>query len=343
MDERKDKVLQAIILDYITTAEPVGSRTIARKFDLGVSSATIRNEMADLEEMGLIEQPHTSAGRVPSDVGYRYYVDCLMQKAFLSEGEKDIVDGIISQRIQKIQGLVQETSKLLSQLTNLTTVVLAPQQGKSALHQIHLLPYQPAKALMVVVRENGAVENQIIDVSESTSAEDLQKVSQILNKKMKGYTLDKIKSSLLNEIYAELARQKELITMAMEVLEPILNSNDHDSLVLGGTFNMLNQPEFKDIAKLKSVLRIFEEDHELKQILSEVSGQGLTIRIGGENKLEEMQECSLITATFQIDGNNVGTIGVLGPTRMDYAKTCSLLELMSKNMSRVIRRRYDGF
>ncbi len=340
MDERKKKVLEAIVLDYIATAEPVGSRTIARNFNLGVSSATIRNEMADLEDMGLIEQPHTSAGRVPSDAGYRFYVDWLMQKASLSGDERSIVESIVFQKIKKIQGLVQDTSRLLSQLTNLTSVVLTPQQSNSPLHQVHILPYQPAKALMVVVRESGAVENHVVDVAESTTAEDLQQVTTILNGKLKGLTLEKVKSSLLREIYSELTRQKDLINRALELLEPIVDSRDFDTVVLGGTLNMLNQPEFKDVQKLKTLLQIFEEGSVLKKILSEETGGGLTVRIGGENKLEEMHDCSLITASYQVDGQIVGVIGVLGPTRMDYAKACTLVEFMTQNLSSVLKRYY---
>lgn len=340
VDDRKKKVLQAIVLDYIATAEPVGSRTISRKFNLGVSSATIRNEMADLEEMGLIEQPHTSAGRVPSDAGYRYYVDWLMKKAFLSGTEKSVVEGIVFQKIKRIQGLVQETSRLLSELSHLTSVVLTPQQANGAFHQVHLLPYQPGKALMVVVKENGAVENFIIDVAESTTSEDLQRVTAILNSKLKGLSLGQVKASLLSEIYSELARQKDLISMAMELLEPILDTNDSDGVVLGGTINMLNQPEFKDIEKLKGVLKIFEEGQVLKKVLTEDARSGLSVRIGGENKLEEMHDCSLITASYEIDGQTLGVIGVLGPTRMDYAKACSLVEFMTENLTTVLNRHY---
>ena len=340
IDERKKRVLEAIVLDYIATAEPVGSRTIARKFGLGVSSATIRNEMADLEEMGFIEQPHTSAGRKPSDAGYRYYVDWLMQKAFLNETEKVMIEEIVSQKIKKIQGLVQETSRLLSQFTNLTSVVLTHKPSNSAFRQVHLLPYQPDKALMVVVKENGAVENHIIEVAEGTSPEDLQRVSNLLNSKLTGLTLDHVKGSLLSDLYLELTRQKELISIAMQIMEPLLDSAADDGMVLGGTLNMLNQPEFKDIQKLRAIFKIFEEGQVLKKILSAENGQGLTVRIGGENKLEEMHDCSLITASYQIDGRTVGMIGVLGPTRMDYPKVCGLVEFMTQSITRVLDRYY---
>lgn len=337
MDERKKKVLQAIVLDYIATAEPVGSRTIARKFDLGVSSATIRNEMADLEDMGLIEQPYTSAGRIPSDSGYRYYVDCLMEKVCLSGDERNCIDTVVFQKINRLRELVQETSHLISELTNLTAVVLTPQQSNSPFHQVHLLPYRPAQAIMVVVRENGAVENHIIDVEEGLSADDLQHVTLVLNSKLKGLTFEQIKNSVLREIYLELAKQRDLISLALESLHPVL-PEDHNGLVLGGTLNMLNQPEFKDVDKLRGLLKIFEDSQGLKKILSEAIGDGLTVRIGGENKLEEMQDCSLVTASFQVDGQVVGAIGVLGPTRMNYAKTVSLVDFITSNLSAALKK-----
>jgi heat-inducible transcriptional repressor len=341
MDERKKRVLQAIVLDYIATAEPVGSRTIARKFDLGVSPATIRNEMADLEDMGLIEQPHTSAGRIPSNSGYRFYVDCLMTMASLTDKEKLFIEKNVVHKIRELESFVQQTSRLVSQLTNLTALVLTPVKANSPFHQVHLLPYQPSKALMVVVKENGAVENHVIDIGENTTQEDLQRVSTILNSKLKGLTMEKVKSGLLSEIYSELARQKDLITMAMELLEPILGPHDQEKVVLGGTLNMLNQPEFKDVEKLKNVLRIFEEDHTLKKMLSPSLEPGLTVRIGGENNLEEIQDCSLITATYQINGQTISSVGVLGPTRMDYSKACSVVEFMTTSLGEVLKRYYN--
>lgn len=340
IDERKKKVLQALIIDYISSAEPVGSRTISRKFDLGVSSATIRNEMADLEEMGYIEQPHTSAGRIPSDRGYRFYVDSLMERTSLTGSERSVVEGIVFQKMKKIQGLVQETSRLLSELTKLTSIVAFPSQSLSKFSQIHLLPYQPGKALMVVIRDNGSVENNIIDVPESTSLEDLQKVTSTLNSKLKGTTLTEVKTRLLREICSELSHHKELLTTALDVLEPIIDQEETDGLVLGGTLNMLNQPEFKDVEKLRTVLKVFEEGQSIKKVLTEESGTRLSVRIGGENKLEEMHNCSLITASYELDGQTLGVIGVLGPTRMNYAKACSLVEYMTANLTEAINRFY---
>jgi len=240
IDERKKKILRAIVQDYITMAEPIGSRTIAKKFDLGVSSATIRNEMADLEELGLIEQPHTSAGRIPSDAGYRYYVDCLMEPSALPKESREMIERETSKRISEIQNAITQTGKLLSQLTNLTSMVLGPQRGRSHLSQMHFLPYQPGKAIMVIVKENGVVENHIVEIGESVTAEELQHVAKIFTSKMRGHSVDDVKKSVLRDMYSELTRQKTLINAALEIIEPMLrDENDQDRVYLGGTLNMI--------------------------------------------------------------------------------------------------------
>jgi heat-inducible transcriptional repressor len=340
MDERKKKILRAIVQDYITTAEPVGSRTIARKFDLGISPATIRNEMADMEEMGLIEQPHTSAGRIPSDAGYRYFVDCLMEYPKLSVNEKEVIERETTKRIAEIQEVISHTSKLLSQLTHLTSIVIGPQKGKSSFNQMHFLPYQPGKAIMVIVKENGVVENQIVDIGENITAEELQKISTVFNQKMRGYSMSEVKRSLLHEIYSELTRQRFLIDNSLELLSVILDDpgEDKNKVYLGGTLNMLNQPEFRDVEKVKTLFQIFEEGEQIKKLLHP-SNDGLAVIIGGENTLKELKDCSVISSTYRIDDEAVGTIGLIGPTRMDYAKAMAMVDFMTGKLTELLTKR----
>ncbi|MHB1407379.1 MAG: heat-inducible transcriptional repressor HrcA [Desulfitobacteriaceae bacterium] len=333
MDDRKQKILRAIVQDYIASAEPVGSRTIARKFNLGVSPATIRNEMADLEDLGFIEQPHTSAGRIPSDAGYRYYVDCLMDAPKLSSEDKNTIEIETTKRISEIEEVISHTAKLLSQLTSLTSIVMGPQKGKSSFGQMYFLPYQPGKAIMVVVKENGAVENHIVDIGEYLSAEDLQQVATVFNNKLKGFSLGQIKKTLLHEIYSELTKQRHLLDNALSMLEAILDDEpEGEKVYLGGTLNMLNQPEFRDFDKVKSLFGAFEEDECLKKLLS-ASQNGLSVIIGGENKLQEFQDCSVISATYRVNGEVIGSIGVLGPTRMDYAKSMGIVDFMTRSLT----------
>ncbi|MDP4127408.1 MAG: heat-inducible transcriptional repressor HrcA [Bacillota bacterium] len=339
MDERKRKILRAIVQDYIATAEPIGSRTIARKFDLGVSPATIRNEMADLEDLGYIEQPHTSAGRIPSDAGYRYFVDCLMDPQVLNDEEKGIIERESTKRIQQIQEVISHTSKLLSELTNLTSIVLGPHKAKSAFGKMHFLPYQPGQVIMVIVKENGVVENHIVDVGENITAEELQKVAGVFNQKMRGYSLDHVKRSLLHEIYSELSRQRHLIDNTLDMLSTILDDREEeDRVYLGGTLNILNQPEFKDLSKVKTLFKVFEENEPLKKLLHP-NQEGLNVTIGGENTLKEFQDCSVISANYKVNGITIGAVGVLGPTRMDYAKAIAIVDFMTRSLTEVLTRR----
>ena len=336
MDERKRKILRAIVLDYIATAEPIGSRTIARKFDLGVSPATIRNEMADLEDLGFIEQPYTSAGRIPSDAGYRYFVDCLMDPQTLSEADKETIERESTKRIHEIQEVVSHTSKLLSELTNLTSIVLGPQRGKSTFGKMHFLPYQPGQVIMVIVKENGVVENHIIDVGENLTAEELQQVAGVFNQKMRGYSLGQVKRSMLHEIYSELSRQRLLIDNALDMLRAILDDHEgEERIYLGGTLNMLNQPEFKDLSKVKTLFKVFEEDESLRKLLHP-HNEGLNVTIGGENMLKEFRDCSLISATYKVNGLTIGAVGVLGPTRMDYAKVIAIVDFMTRSLTGIL-------
>jgi len=341
MDERKQKILRAIVQDYIATAEPVGSRTIARKFNLGVSPATIRNEMADLEELGFIEQPYTSAGRVPSDAGYRYYVDHLMEPPRLGEEERELIERETARRISEIQEVIAQTSKLLSQLTNLTSIVLGPHRGRGIFNQMHFLPYQPGQAIMVIVKENGIVENHIVDIGENITAEELQKIANVFNQKMRGFAPEQVKRGVLREIYSELARQRALIDHAMELLESILNDGEEKERVyLGGALNMLSQPEFRDLDKVKSVFKVFEEDDRLKKLIQPAQQRGLSVTIGGENTLQEFQDCSVISATYQVDGQTIGAMGVIGPTRMDYARAMAIVDYMTRNLTAILTNRW---
>lgn len=341
LDDRKQKVLLAIIQDYIATAEPIGSRTIARKYDLGVSPATIRNEMADLEDLGYIEQPHTSAGRVPSDLGYRYYVDCLMKRKRISkDDEAKIITGFKT-RVDEVARVIQETNRILSAMTNYTSVVLGPKNSKSAVKHVRLLPLDEGRALVVVVGANGIVQNRMIDVSESLTQSDLEYISNVLNAKLQGHTLDTIKMTLIREIYSELSKNEYIFDAAMDLIQGALNLNSEEKVYLAGTLNIFNQPEFKDINKVKTLLSLLEQDALLRDLLKESSQEepGLMVKIGGENKLEGFKDCSMITATYQINGEVVGAIGLIGPTRMHYNKAMAMVEFVTEHLSQVL----DGF
>lgn len=339
LDERKQKILQAIIKDYIATAEPVGSRTISKKYELGVSPATIRNEMADLEELGFIEQPHASAGRIPSDRGYRYYVDCLMKKQHIStEEERSILRGY-QNKVKDIGAVLQQTNTILSGITNYTSMVVGPQFTKSKFRNVQLVPLDPQRALVVVVTENGMVQSRMIELPKSVDDHDLQKISQVMNAKLQGLSMEQIKLTLIKEIYLELSKHKYVFEAAMDMIQETLSLNHEEKVYLAGTLNILNQPEFRDIGKLRTLLSLLEQDRVLKDILNEGSAadDGITVTIGGENKVAGLKDCSIITATYQIDGKVVGSFGVMGPTRMDYDKAVSIVDFMTNHLSLILR------
>lgn len=343
LDERKQKILLAIVHDYIATAEPVGSRTIAKKFKIGVSPATIRNEMADLEEQGYIEQPHTSAGRVPSEQGYRYYVDYLMKKYDLTAEEECLIRSEFDMKVKDIGQIIQKTGQLLSQLTHYTAMVLTPSIKPSSFKHIQLISMHPTQAMVVVVMDNGTLHHRMIDVSENISIEDMETISRVLNAKLRGLTNEKIKRTLIKEIYLELAKHKQILDLAMELLEESLTAKSEDKIYLGGVFNMLNQPEFHNVEKVKTLLSILEQEELLYGLMvGDEQSEGVTVRIGGEIKNKDIKECSVVTAAYSVAGRRIGTMGVLGPTRMEYAKVISVVDFMTKSLSQVLERMMKG-
>jgi len=341
LNQRKQKVLEAVVEDHIATAEPVSSRTIARKYQLGVSPATIRNEMADLEEIGLIEQPHTSAGRIPSQQGYRYYVDRLMRKGNLTDREKSTITSIFAQQARELVDIVQRTIKIVSQCTDYLVFLSGPQLENAALHQVRFISLAPDKALLVIVSENGWVENRLIDLPAAVSRDELEQVERVFNTYFRGLTFPQITQAILKSVYDELSRQRLLIDLALDIIESVLKQESEDVLYLGGTRNILKQPEYRDIQQVRKLLDLIEEQSVLRTILAETRDIGITVRIGRENKFDQVQNCSVVTATYTIGGNTVGAFGLLGPVRMNYARATALVEFITQTLSNALTR--SGF
>lgn len=341
MDERKKRILWAIIQDYIATAEPVGSRTIARKYPLGVSPATIRNEMADLEEMGYLEQPHTSAGRIPSARGYRYYVDHLMQPEELTEEERSLVRISFQDKVKGVAEVIQQTGQLLSRLTNYTAMVSAPRFGRAKIHNIQLIYMAPGQAVLIVVLDSGAVQHTLMAIPEHVTECDLATISRIFNAKIKGVDMRNIRLTLMREIYVELLRHRRLVDTVMELIEESSVSKE-DKIYLGGILNLLSQPEFSSVEKVKSLLSILEQEERLSSLLAGHEEHGVSVHIGSEIGHEGIKECSMVCAGYTIEGSAAGTVAVLGPTRMHYAKVVSVVECLSRQLSQVLERVYRG-
>ena len=337
LDERKQRILQAVIPDYISSAEPVGSRTLARKYDLGVSPATIRNEMADLEMLGYLEHIHTSSGRVPSSKGYRLYVDSLLPVQPMTDAEKVMIDKWYKAKVQQLDQVFQETAKIISKLTRNVSLVLAPQISKAAFRCMQFLPLDDHRVIAVLMTDAGFVENRIMEMPAGSSFEDFQRMAKVINGCLAGHTLGAIQNGSLKKIEAEIG-DNGLYESAMTLIDKALNSQRKERLYLGGTTEMMEQPEFHNVDKVKELLIMLEKDQLMKDILKAHLGDGLTVTIGQENEYSGIKDCSIITATYHLDGELLGSMAVLGPTRMEYGRTMSLLNYMNSNLTEVIKR-----
>ena len=337
LDERKQRILRAVIQDYISSAEPVGSRTLARKYDLGVSPATIRNEMADLEMLGYLEHIHTSSGRVPSSKGYRLYVDSLLPVQPMTDAEKAMIDKWYKAKVQQLDQVFQETAKIISKLTRNVSLVLAPQISKAAFRCMQFLPLDDHRVIAVLMTDAGFVENRIMEMPAGSSFEDFQRMAKVINGCLAGHTLGAIQNGSLKQIEAEIG-DNGLYESAMTLIDKALNSQRKERLYLGGTTEMMEQPEFHNVDKVKELLIMLEKDQLMKDILKAHLGDGLTVTIGQENEYSGIKDCSIITATYHLDGELLGSMAVLGPTRMEYGRTMSLLNYMNNNLTEVIKR-----
>lgn len=342
LNERKIKILQAIINDYIATAEPVGSRTIAKKYDLGISSATIRNEMSDLEEMGFIIQPHASSGRIPSDLGYRLYVDRLMKHKELREEEQRFLQQVVARNISQIDYLMDETAKALSMLTNYTTIVSEPVVRRTKLKQIRFMPLDSESIMLVIATEGNFIKNHIIKLNEVPEDETLYAVSKKVNIILQGHTLEEIDETMIQQLYVQLGDAGVIIKPLLKAIEKTIRSAESVQVHLSGAKNILAFPEFSDIQKAKSLFQSLEEKDVLVTLLKDNTKNDLQILIGNENTIQSMKDCSVITTTYKMGDNTTGTIGILGPTRMNYSQVISVLNSMVKNIENVLKSLAEG-
>ncbi|HHT06385.1 MAG TPA: heat-inducible transcription repressor HrcA [Hydrogenispora sp.] len=332
LDPRKELILKVVTDDYIESAEPVGSRTIARKYNLGLSPATIRNEMADLEESGYLKQPHVSAGRIPSQQGYRYYVDMLMQQQKLKEEEQGLIRLYFEDRSRELDTILQQTVKILAQLTRYPSLMLGPTLQPSIFKHVQLIPLSANDILVLIVTDMGIIENKVIAVDCPVTQADLDRASYSLNKKLRGRPFASLKSSVLNELKEEIKTEDSSFQQAVTLLLSSLDTREKERVYLDGIINILEHPEFKELEKFKLLLELMEEEERLCRLLSSPY-PGIRISIGEENPEEAAHECSIITANYEIGGRVVGTIGVLGPTRMDYAHVVSVVEFIAQSLS----------
>ncbi|PZE22726.1 heat-inducible transcriptional repressor HrcA [Paenibacillus xerothermodurans] len=339
LTERQRQILAAIVDDYIRSAEPVGSRSISKRGNVGFSPATIRNEMSDLEELGYLEQPHTSAGRIPSHKGYRYYVDHLVTFGGLQPNEVNVLKQFFAGKMQEMERVIQQVAMILSDLTSYTSIVIGPEMFSTTLRHMQIVPLNEQTAVAIVVTNTGQVENKTVTIPEGIPMSEIEKVVNLLNTRLSNVPLLHFKSKLYTEIGEEMrsfvSRYEEILTM----LDGIVEQGEEDRIFLGGMTNMLTQPEFQDMEKVKSILDLLAETPALAKLFSGASS-GIQVRIGRENSVAAINDCSLITASYMMEGKHLGTIGILGPTRMDYSKVISLLNHLSNDMTLVMERWY---
>lgn len=339
LNERKMQILKTLIDDYVQTAQPVGSRTISRKYELGLSSATIRNEMADLEEMGYISQPHTSAGRVPSDKGYRFYVDHLMQTHTLALDEIQQIRSVIELRLNEINALIRSASDIISMITGYASVAISPKLTKVLLKTVQLVPVDEKKALVVVVSSGGIVKSHVMRLETETTSDTLLILSNYLHQKLSGQVIEFIRLPAPEEVVREIRVRYETARDVLEGVKQCLRGVEESELITNGTMNLLNHPEFNDLLKVREVLELFNDHDVIKALMSAaMKKSGLNVQIGKENPLEPMRECSLVTASYSLGDTDVGALGVIGPTRMSYGRVVSAMRYIQKLINREIIR-----
>ncbi|MCQ2563725.1 MAG: heat-inducible transcriptional repressor HrcA [Mogibacterium sp.] len=335
LSERQLQILQAIITDYVENAEPVGSRSIAKKYDLGVSPATIRNEMSDLEEMGYLTHPHTSAGRVPSDKAYRLYVNDLMKKKNLSAKDKRMINERLVASRDEFDRTIRHAAELLSEITHLASFAMTPAANQETISFIRLLPVDERTLILMIVGDSGNVTNTTLRLNVPYTQESLELLSKNMTVSYKGRTLDDV---LKNEIAEDVGSDIEALAQLkgnvmpsfIRTLEDMLNVN----LYMEGMTNIFNLPEYTSIDRARDFMELFaRKDWFTQKMLAR--DDGVVVTIGEEN--DKMKDCTLITATYHVDGKLVGKIGVIGPTRMKYDEITSIMEYLTNNLSESFR------
>lgn len=336
LNERKKKILQIIIEDYISSAEPVGSRTIARKYDLGLSPATIRNEMSDLELLGYLEQPHTSAGRIPSAQAYRFYVDALIEPGTLTDNDMALIDGWYNERRRNIDDIFQSTAKILSRMTQNVSMVLTNQQTIANFCYLKFLPLDSQHAILCIVADDGSIDTNVVDIPLGMSSEEMDYLAGKMSKLLEDRNLSDISVEILQNVYTDVVEDKLIFSSLLQPVRKMTGRRQEQKVFLGGTKQLLNQPEFRDVERVRNLLGILEEEKVLKDLLQGGEDSGLKVTIGSENKFTGIQDCSMVQATYRLNGQIVGTMAVLGPTRMEYGKVISVMDYLHKYLKTIL-------
>jgi heat-inducible transcriptional repressor len=336
LTERSKHILEAIIEDYILTAEPVGSRTITRRHGVSLSPATVRNVMADLEEMGFLVSPHTSAGRIPTDKAYRFYVDSLLGLPSIAREEREEIRKRCSLTGRDIGEVLKETSRMLSSISHYMGIVVAPRFTANVFRHMEFVKLGGRRVLAIFVSQNGTVQNKLIETDEEFQLAELIRMSNYLNNLLEGLTIAQVKSRILEEMHKDKTRYDALLARALKLSQQTLEETDSE-VFIEGQANILEQPEFADVASMKAIFRAFEEKGQLLALLERsLAAEGVQIFIGSESHLHRMAGMSLVTSTYMTGKNTLGVLGVIGPTRMGYARVIPIVDYTAKLVSRLL-------
>ena len=340
LDERKVKILQAIIRNYLETGEPVGSRTISKYTDLNLSSATIRNEMADLEEMGYILQPHTSAGRIPSDKGYRLYVDAMMEE---KEKELEELKEMMIEKEDKMDHLLKQVAKLLAVNTNYATMISAPVVHKNKLKFIQLSRVDTHQLLAVIVMEGNVIKNNILHVTEELNDETLLKLNILLNTNLNGMALEEINLGTISMMKQQAGAHSDIVADVIDAIAEGIKAEEDLQIYTSGANNIFKYPELADHQKASELINTFEEKQLLNDLVTETladdNNTGIQVYIGDETPIQTMKDCSVVTATYELGEGMKGTIGIIGPKRLDYEKVVGTLKTMMHQLDDLYNKR----
>ena len=346
LDERKQKILHAIIQNYLETGEPVGSRTISKYADLNLSSATIRNEMSDLEELGYIIQPHTSAGRIPTDKGYRLYVDNMLKEKEEQiagrEREVEQMRDFLSEKVDRVEELLQTVAKALAVDTNYATMVTAPQFYHNRLKFVQLSQLEPLKILVVIVMDGNLIRNKVIDINEEISQENLLKLNVLINSTLNGLTLEEINLGIISRMQNQAGEQTSLIKQVMDAIAETISSADDLQIYTSGATNIFKYPELSDSSKASQLICTLEEKERLTDLITDSlqndGNMGIQVYIGSETPVQTMKDCSVVTANYELRDGVRGTIGIIGPKRMDYEKVVETLQTIRTQLDTVFKK-----
>jgi heat-inducible transcriptional repressor len=335
LDERKQQILKAVVSDYTLTGVPVGSQVLAAKYFIALSSATIRNELADLVGTGYLHQPHTSAGRVPTDRGYRYFVDFLMEVEAASPTARRTVKQEFESAPRSVDGILEKAAMVLSQVTDNVSLVTAPEVSESRIKHVDLVSLEPQSVLIILVLEGNLIKQQVVHLERATSQEDLSRMAAMLNLKVKGQTAEEL-SGRLDQLGPDKDEQRRILERLIESITT--HQAQRQTVVLhDGVRNLLRHPEFVEVSRLEELLELLEQGAQLASILQQVAFEkDVEIIIGRENTSSGLRECSLVLTTYRMADHVRGTMGVIGPTRMHYGQVVARVRLVSHATSEVL-------